>query len=438
MHKSIHLRPLSAIPTVALIDDAFALCEIETLQLVYFNPVFLDWFDIREENCHLDEVMVSLKRETLFKRIEKRGYYKLSLETHPGNKKIPALVEIQFQKTEWQGQMYISVHARDMSQLKEKDMLIESHATIIEESNRTLKKKTQQLEEKNQQLGSLAKKLAKYLSPEIYNSIFTGEKEVNLETSRKKLTIFFSDVIGFTTLTDTLEPEALAKLLNSYLKEMADVATCYGGTIDKFIGDAIMIFFGDPKSRGEKQDAIACVMMAIEMLGRLRYLQEKWVNQGISDPLHIRIGINTGYCTVGNFGSDQRLDYTIIGGQVNLASRLESNAGKNQILISHETFALIKDTILCEDNGEISVKGIARPVKTYRVIGINPAAEVAASKVESKWLDEHDGFSMQVDLNRIDKLRVIEALQRTIRQIQGYTGISMADGTTSVLKSDHD
>jgi hypothetical protein len=166
-------------------------------------------------------------------------------------------------------------------------------------------------------------------------------------------------------------------------------------------------------------------MMAIEMRERLKYLREKWINQGISAPLHIRIGINTGYCTVGNFGSENRMDYTTVGGQVNLASRLESNAGTDQILISHETFALVQDTIICESKGEITVKGIARPVKIYQVIGISPAAE-AACGVESMWVDEQDGFIMQVDLRRVDKLRVIESLHRTIQQIQGYTGIAGA------------
>jgi class 3 adenylate cyclase len=394
MGKIEGLSTLSAIPTVELIDDAYALCEEDTLKIIYCNAVFIEWFNTQQAGSFLDEAISSLKKDTLFKRIDKRGYYSLSIETDPGNKKTPSLIEIKFQKTDWQGNPYISVFARDMSKLKEKDMLIESHSTIIEESNRKLNKKTQKLEEINQQLVSLSKKLAKYLSPEVYNSIFTGEKEVKLETNRKKLTVFFSDIMGFTPLTDTMEPEALATLLNSYLKEMAEVAACYGGTIDKFIGDAIMIFFGDPKSRGEKQDAIACVMMAIEMRERLKYLREKWINQGYSDPLHIRIGINSGYCTVGNFGSENRMDYTTVGGQVNLASRLESNAGTDQILISHETFALVRDTIICESKGEITVKGIARPVKIYQVIGINPEAD-AACGVESKWIDEQDGFSLK-------------------------------------------
>ncbi len=423
MAKSDSLSDISAIPTVELINDAYALCVDETLELAYCNPLFIEWFNIQQPESALDDALASLKKTTLFKRIDKRGYYNLSIDTESRNKKIPSLIEIRFQRVVWQGINYISAYARDMSKLKEQEMLIESHSKIIEESNRKLVRKTNKLEENNQQLVSLSKKLAKYLSPEVYNSIFTGEKEVNLETQRKKLTVFFSDIQGFTTLTDTMEAEALATLLNSYLKEMAEVAARYGGTLDKFIGDAIMIFFGDPKSRGEKQDAEACVRMAIEMRERLKYLRDKWANQGVSEPLHIRIGVNTGYCTVGNFGSENRLDYTIVGGQVNLASRLESNADIDQILISHETFALVRDAIICENKGEITVKGLARPVKTYQVIGTNPEAR-SPDAVASTWVDEHDGFSMQVDLKRIDKLRVIESLHRTIQQIQGYTGIS--------------
>ena len=422
MNKIDSLSSTLAIPTVELIDDAYALYQEETLELIYCNPVFIEWFNIQQPGSLLNETIVSLKKTTLLKRLDKRGYYSISIDAGSENKNIPALIEIKFQRTQWQGINYISASARDMSKLKEKEMLIESHSKMIEESNRKLSRKTSKLEESNQQLVSLSKKLAKYLSPEVYNSIFTGEKEVNLETQRKKLTVFFSDIHGFTALTDTMEAESLATLLNSYLKEMAEVAARYGGTLDKFIGDAIMIFFGDPKSRGEKQDALACVMMAIEMRERLKYLREKWINQGISEPLHIRIGINTGYCTVGNFGSENRMDYTIIGGQVNLASRLEAQADTDQILVSHETFALVQDYIICENKGEISVKGVAHQVKTYQVIGINHEAEIL-NAVESMWIDEHDGFSMQVDLKRIDKLRVIESLHRTIQQIQGYTGM---------------
>jgi len=218
------------------------------------------------------------------------------------------------------------------------------------------------------ELSVLTKKLAKYLSPQIYNSIFSGKKEVKLESERKKLTIFFSNIEGFTALTDTLESEELTQLLNEYLNEMAAIALQYGGTLDKFIGDAIMIFFGDPESKGAKEDARLCVSMALDMQSKMKELKLKWYDRGLSTLLSISIGINSGYSTVGNFGSDARLDYTVIGGQVNLARQLDTSAEPDHILITHQTFALIKEDFKCEKLGVIKVEGIAYPVQTYQVI----------------------------------------------------------------------
>jgi class 3 adenylate cyclase len=149
---------------------------------------------------------------------------------------------------------------------------------------------------------------------------------------------------------------------------MSEIALSYGATIDKYVGDAILIFFGDPETRGVKEDALACVEMAIAMRQKMRELQGVWRASGIEKPLQCRIGINTGYCTVGNFGSEDRMDYTIIGGGVNLASRLEAAATPGEILMSYETYANVRHRIHCEERGHISVKGIAYPVATYQVV----------------------------------------------------------------------
>ncbi len=226
----------------------------------------------------------------------------------------------------------------------------------------------EEVSRKNQELEALSAKLAKYLSPQVYNSIFSGRQEVKLASRREKLTVFFSDVAGFTELTDRLESEDLTQLLNSYLTEMAQVALRFGATIDKFIGDAILIFFGDPETKGVREDALACVKMAIAMQERLAELQLEWRRQGIREPLQCRMGINTGYCTVGNFGSEDRMDYTIIGGAANVASRLEHQAGEGEIFISYETWAHVNDEIECEEVGAIQVKGVTQPVVTYRVL----------------------------------------------------------------------
>jgi PAS domain S-box-containing protein len=231
-----------------------------------------------------------------------------------------------------------------------------------------------ELAEKNQQLEALSAKLAKYLSRQVYDSIFEGRTEVRVESYRKLLTVFFSDIVGFTDLTDMMEAEPLSDLLNEYLSEMAAIAHRCGGTIDKFIGDGIMIFFGDPETAGTTADAVACARMAIDMRDRIARLRDEWVQRGVQRPLHVRMGINTGYCTVGNFGSEERLDYTIVGGQVNVAARLEATAEPDQILVSHQTWALIKDAVECRPIGELKVKGIAHPLLTYEIVGRVPEA----------------------------------------------------------------
>jgi class 3 adenylate cyclase len=233
-----------------------------------------------------------------------------------------------------------------------------------------LKRREANLAEKSSALEALSSKLAKYLAPQVYNSIFTGRQDVKIASQRKKLTVCFSDIADFTEITDKMESEDLTHLLNHYLTEMSRIASDHGATIDKYVGDAIVMFFGDPETRGVKEDALACVKMALAMQRRIGDLKEVWRNAGIETPLRCRIGIHTGYCTVGNFGSEDRMDYTIVGGGVNLASRLEHEAQPGSVLISYETFAHVNDEVQCEQPGEIRVKGIAYPVATYRVIDL--------------------------------------------------------------------
>lgn len=244
---------------------------------------------------------------------------------------------------------------------------------------------------------SILIKLAKYFSHHVFASIFSGDLEVKIQTQRKKLTIFFSDIKGFGEITERLEPEELTELLTEYLTAMTDIATKYGGTVDKYIGDAIMIFFGDPKTLGTKEDALSCVSMALEMKNAMQVFRRRWLDKGISQPLDIRMGIHTDTCTVGNFGSQDRLDYTTIGNGVNLASRLESCALPNQILISEETYLLVRDTIACERLEKIVVKNIKHPVQTYEVRGQPSNASNSMSIEESD-----DGFRLYIDPENID------------------------------------
>lgn len=211
----------------------------------------------------------------------------------------------------------------------------------------------------------------------MYDSIFTGRTDVKIVSKRKKLTVCFTDIAGFTEITDKMESEDLTQLLNHYLTEMSRIASDHGATIDKYVGDAILMFFGDPESRGVREDALACVRMALAMQARIAELAHNWRDMGIETPLRARIGIHTGYCTVGNFGSDDRMDYTIVGGAVNLASRLEHEAPPGDVLFSYETYAHVKDEVACEERGQIRVRGIAYPVAIYKVVGQRSASLVA-------------------------------------------------------------
>ncbi len=265
------------------------------------------------------------------------------------------------------------------------------------------------IEEKSRQLEELATKLAKYLSPQIYQSIFTEAPGQSVAHARKNLTIFFSDIVQFTDLSDTLEPERLALVINSYLSEMASIALDCGGTIDKFIGDAVLIFYGDPESDGETEDALKCLEMAIRMQKRVAELQKYWQKQGVSRGLHVRMGITTGYCTVGNFGSEQRLDYTVLGSPVNLAARLQAMAEPDNILIDDTTYSLIGEHVKCTEVDQITPKGFVRPVKIYQVgdfisddhINNRQRLYLAGDRVEVNIIDSSDIHAAIAELREI-------------------------------------
>jgi adenylate cyclase len=224
-----------------------------------------------------------------------------------------------------------------------------------------------ELEAKNEFLASVSTKISRYLAPQIFKSIFTGHTDVTIHTTRKKITIFFSDIQDFTATTERMQPEEIALLLNEYLTEMSGIALEHGGTLDKFIGDAILIFFGDPESQGMAEDAKACLRMAVAMQSRLAELNVKWRKSGVENPFRVRMGINTGFCNVGNFGSADRMDYTIIGAEANVAARLESVAEPGHIVLSYETYALVRDIVKAHPLAPISMKGMSREVVPYKV-----------------------------------------------------------------------
>jgi adenylate cyclase len=227
------------------------------------------------------------------------------------------------------------------------------------------------LETANNFLASISLKISRYLAPQIYKSIFSGERDVMIQTERKKLTIFFSDIKDFAATTERLQPEEITSLLNEYFTEMSIIALMHGGTVDKFIGDAILIFFGDPETKGAVEDAKACLRMAVEMRRRLNELNGKWQRAGTNHQFRVRMGINTGFCNVGNFGSVDRMEYTIIGAEANLAARLQAIAEPGDIVVSFETYALVRDIVAARKLSPITMKGINREIIPYAVENIS-------------------------------------------------------------------
>jgi adenylate cyclase len=300
-------------------------------------------------------------------------------------------------------------------ELKDLSIMYENtveHGTLVED----------ELEEKNRRIGNLLSLMRIYLPSQVYDSIATGKITSKLMYKRKKLTMFFSDIIGFTEVTDTLEAESLSSLLNEYLTEMSEIARVYGGTVDKFIGDAIVVFFGDPQFIDDETHAKQCVRMAVDMLEKTRLLSDKWRAAGASNGLAVRMGINTGYCTVGNFGSETRMDYTMIGGQVNIAARLEKIADRNSIFISENTYALVQDVVEVEGPRLTEVKGIHFPVKVYKIVGL----KTGRAAREARYTEFGNGIRLRQfyyepgALTPRERTALIEDLRKALRFIEEH------------------
>jgi len=257
--------------------------------------------------------------------------------------------------------------------------------------------------------------LMRFVPQTVVDVLMKGGADVEqvAEIRRRNLTVFFSDIKGFSTIASRHEPETMARLLMDYFTAMSEICTKYGGTLDQFIGDAMVIFFGDPKTNGARQDAIAAVEMALDMQDSLKGLRAKWKAEGITANIHVRMGISTGYCHVGNFGSLTRLHYTAIGNAVNEAARLETLAEPDTIIISADTNALVSEAIKTDGIGPADLKGRDHPVELFRVterrdIQLNQVISVSG-----------DGFNILVDKTVLqDKDAAVAALLDAADQIK--------------------
>ncbi len=208
------------------------------------------------------------------------------------------------------------------------------------------------------------KALERFLSSAIVERILARPDQIHLGGDNQVATILFADIRGFTRMSEHMEPMKVVELLNEFFSEMTDLIFDNGGTLDKYLGDGIMAVFGAPLAKPD--DPRRATKTAAEMQRALAHLNEDWIKRG-QQPLHMGIGVNTGPVTAGNIGSSRRMDYTVIGDAVNLASRLCANAQGEQILISHSTFAQLSGGLPARRLDPIRVKGKAEPIDIYEV-----------------------------------------------------------------------
>ena len=207
--------------------------------------------------------------------------------------------------------------------------------------------------------------LKRYLPPDLVNQIVKGEYDLDGQVQVKLVTVMFCDLCNFTGISDELGPYAIAKILNQFLAKMTEVIFNQGGTIDKFIGDGIMILFGAPISILPEDQVIKAKDCAIDMMSALRSLQSHWV-ESYGVHLQMRIGIHQGPAIVGNFGGNKRADYTAIGPTVNMASRLESVANPGEVFFT----GIVRDFLpsdCWEKAGDYSLKGLGNSSSVYRL-----------------------------------------------------------------------
>jgi class 3 adenylate cyclase len=208
--------------------------------------------------------------------------------------------------------------------------------------------------------------IRRYAPSSVVSRIELGDTTVD-RPQRRKVTVFFSDVVGFTTMADRVDPEALAEIVNEYLGALADLIDRHGGTLNEFAGDGVMAIFGAPDELEPSAQVRAALAAAQELQRSLPEWSRGWYQHGILEDARARVGINTGTVSVGTFGSTVRATYTGIGLQTNIAARVQAEAPPGGILLSNTSWHLVKDTVPSQHRGEVLVKGVHFPIGLYEV-----------------------------------------------------------------------
>jgi adenylate cyclase len=262
-------------------------------------------------------------------------------------------------------QAELLARVRSLLRIKRYHDTIEGQAAELAEWNRTLEQRVQE------QLGQLERmgRLRRFLSPQLADLVVSSGDESFLESHRRDITVVFCDLRAFTAFAETAEPEEVMGVLDDYFQALGDLVTRFEGTLERFTGDGLMVFFNDPLPC---EDApLRAVRMAVAMRNRIQGLAKGWARHGYD--LALGVGIAQGYATLGRIGFEGRSDYTAIGNCTNLAARLCAEARPWQILLSPRVHAAVEELVTSEPVGELTLRGFSRPVATFNVVGLDAA-----------------------------------------------------------------
>jgi adenylate cyclase len=259
-------------------------------------------------------------------------------------------------------QLELLARVKSLLRIKAYHDTIQAQASQLAEWNRTLEERVQQ---QVQELERLAR-LRRFLAPQLAELIASDQHEQVLESHRREVTVVFCDLRGFTAFSETTEPEEVMRVLREFHLAMGEIIHHYEGTLERFTGDGMMIFFNDPIPCSDPAER--AVHMAVSMRTRVDDLKAKWRRRG--HQLDFGVGISQGYATLGKIGFEGRFDYAAIGTVTNLAARLCDEADGEQILVSQRVYSAVEVLVEAEIVGELSLKGFSRPILVHNIIGL--------------------------------------------------------------------
>ena len=257
---------------------------------------------------------------------------------------------------------------KSLLRIKQYHDTIQAQAAELAELNRTLESRVSAQVDELEHLG----RLRRFLSPQLADLVVSGDDETLLDSHRREITVVFCDLRGFTAFSETAEPEEVMAVLAEFHRELGQLIFEFGGTLERFAGDALMMFFNDPFPCPDPP--LQAVRMAVAMQERVADLQAGWHKRG--HELALGIGIAVGYATLGRIGFEGRFDYGAVGSVVNLTARLCGEALGGQILLAERAFAAVEGTVAAEPFGPLTLKGFHRPVQAYLVTGFTNPADV--------------------------------------------------------------